>query len=35
MYLSINLIQWAKPKAEVLPAQPYISGNAVGFAGSF
>ena len=35
MYLSIKLLQWARPKAEVLPAQPYISGNALGLAGSF
>ncbi len=35
LYLSIRLLQSAVPKAEVLPAQPYVAGNTVGLAGSF
>ena len=34
-HLSIRLMQSAVPKAEVLPAQPYVAGNTVGLAGSF
>jgi len=35
LYLSIRLMQSAVPKAEVLPARPYVAGNSVGFAGTF
>jgi len=35
LYLSIRLLQSAVPKAEVLPAQPYVAGNSVGLAGTF
>ena len=34
-YLSIRLLQSAVPKAEVLPARPYVAGNSVGLAGTF
>jgi len=35
LYLSIQLMRSAVPKAEVLPGAPYVSGNTVGLAGSF
>lgn len=35
LYLSIKLMQSAVPKAEVLPARPFVAGNQVGFAGTF
>lgn len=35
LYLSIRLMMSAVPKAEVLPARPYVAGNSVGFAGTF
>ncbi len=35
LYLSIRLMLSAVPKAEVLPGQPYVSGNSVGLAGTF
>lgn len=35
LYLSIRLLQSAVPKAEVLPARPYVAGNSVGLAGTF
>lgn len=35
LYLSIKLMQSAVPKAEVLPATPYVGGNTVGLAGTF
>jgi hypothetical protein len=35
LYLSIRLMLSAVPRAEVLPARPYVAGNSVGFAGTF
>ncbi len=35
LYLSIRLMQSAVPKAEILPARPYVAGNSVGLAGTF
>lgn len=35
LYLSIQLMRSAVPKARVLPGQPYTNGQTVGLAGSF
>ena len=35
LYLSIQLMRSAIPKADVLPGQPYVSGHTVGLAGAF
>lgn len=35
LYLSIQLMRSAVPAADVLPGQPYVSGNTVGLAGAF
>jgi len=35
LYLSIELMRSALPKAQIGPARPYVAGNQVGFAGSF
>jgi hypothetical protein len=35
LYLSIELMKAALPKAEIGPARPYVAGNQVGLAGHF